>query len=143
MAYDADIDRHDEARTASTSHPGRPGDPISEATTFGIILVGLFSVVLLGLGVEPSGSRPTRLHHRVLRHRSIRSGLSAGPRRTSSSAVRRGRLPADGGLRRAITGSISLDSVILFAIIFIWTPPHFWALALLRSDEYAKPPASR
>ena len=36
----------------------------------------------------------------------------------------------------AVTGSISLESVILFLIIFLWTPPHFWALALKKSKEY-------
>jgi protoheme IX farnesyltransferase len=36
----------------------------------------------------------------------------------------------------AATGDISLSSVVLFAIIFVWTPPHFWALALLKSKEY-------
>lgn len=36
----------------------------------------------------------------------------------------------------AVTGSISLDSALLFALIFFWTPPHFWALALYRSDDY-------
>jgi heme o synthase len=34
------------------------------------------------------------------------------------------------------SGSITLESVALFAIIFIWTPPHFWALSLYRSDDY-------
>ncbi len=38
----------------------------------------------------------------------------------------------------AVTGDISLTSVILFAIIFLWTPPHFWALALYRNGDYAK-----
>jgi protoheme IX farnesyltransferase len=38
----------------------------------------------------------------------------------------------------AITGSVSLSSLALFALIFIWTPPHFWALALVKSEEYAK-----
>jgi protoheme IX farnesyltransferase len=38
----------------------------------------------------------------------------------------------------AVTGSISLESVVLFLIIFIWTPPHFWALALVKSEDYAK-----
>ena len=37
-----------------------------------------------------------------------------------------------------VTNSVTLDSVILFAIIFMWTPPHFWALALLKSEDYAK-----
>ncbi|MFP4519912.1 MAG: heme o synthase [Oceanicaulis sp.] len=37
----------------------------------------------------------------------------------------------------AATGSVSLDAVILFAIIFLWTPPHSWALALYKSGDYA------
>ena len=36
----------------------------------------------------------------------------------------------------AATGEVSLFPVLLFAIIFLWTPPHFWALALVKSDEY-------
>ena len=38
----------------------------------------------------------------------------------------------------AITNSIELGALLLFAIIFIWTPPHFWALAIHREKEYAK-----
>ena len=38
----------------------------------------------------------------------------------------------------AVTGSADLVSFILFAIIFIWTPPHFWALALVKKGDYAK-----
>ena len=38
----------------------------------------------------------------------------------------------------AVTNSISLDAILLVVIIFVWTPPHFWALALDRRDEYAK-----
>jgi heme o synthase len=38
----------------------------------------------------------------------------------------------------AVTGSVSLESIVLFLIIFMWTPPHFWALALYRSDDYAR-----
>ncbi|MBB6261781.1 protoheme IX farnesyltransferase [Paenochrobactrum gallinarii] len=36
----------------------------------------------------------------------------------------------------AATGSISLDSIVLFLIIFLWTPPHFWALSLFMSNDY-------
>jgi heme o synthase len=36
------------------------------------------------------------------------------------------------------TGSVTLDSFVLFAIIFVWTPPHFWALALVKSGDYAR-----
>jgi protoheme IX farnesyltransferase len=38
----------------------------------------------------------------------------------------------------AATGEISLASVVLFTIIFLWTPPHFWALALVKSEEYQR-----
>lgn len=38
----------------------------------------------------------------------------------------------------AVTGDITIEPLILFAIIFVWTPPHFWALALYRSEEYAR-----
>jgi protoheme IX farnesyltransferase len=38
----------------------------------------------------------------------------------------------------AVTGSVDPHSLLLFLIIFTWTPPHFWALAIARRDEYAK-----
>lgn len=37
----------------------------------------------------------------------------------------------------AVTGTVSLESIVLFLIIFMWTPPHFWALALYRKGDYA------
>jgi len=38
----------------------------------------------------------------------------------------------------AVTGEIHSSALLLFLIIFLWTPPHFWALAIARKDEYAK-----
>ncbi len=38
----------------------------------------------------------------------------------------------------AVTGEVSADALLLFLIIFVWTPPHFWSLALYRRDDYAK-----
>jgi heme o synthase len=38
----------------------------------------------------------------------------------------------------AATGSVGVSSIVLFAIIFMWTPPHFWALALIKSGDYAR-----
>jgi protoheme IX farnesyltransferase len=38
----------------------------------------------------------------------------------------------------AVTNSIEPDALLLFLIIFVWTPPHFWALAIARRDDYAK-----
>jgi len=39
--------------------------------------------------------------------------------------------------RTAVTGELSSDALLLFLIIFAWTPPHFWALALYPRREYA------
>ena len=38
----------------------------------------------------------------------------------------------------AVTGDIGLGAMVMFAVIFMWTPPHFWALALTRRDDYEK-----
>jgi protoheme IX farnesyltransferase len=38
----------------------------------------------------------------------------------------------------AATGSLSVEPLLLFLIIFFWTPPHFWALALFRNDDYTR-----
>ena len=38
----------------------------------------------------------------------------------------------------AVTGELSLAAWVIFAIVFIWTPPHFWALAMLLQEDYAK-----
>jgi len=38
----------------------------------------------------------------------------------------------------AVSGEISSDALLLFLIIFAWTPPHFWALALYRKNDYAR-----
>ncbi len=38
----------------------------------------------------------------------------------------------------AVTGTVSLESIALFALIFLWTPPHFWALALFKNEDYKR-----
>jgi heme o synthase len=38
----------------------------------------------------------------------------------------------------AVTGSVAIEPLVLFLIVFLWTPPHFWALSLYRSDDYAR-----
>jgi protoheme IX farnesyltransferase len=37
-----------------------------------------------------------------------------------------------------VTGEVSTDAMLLFLIIFAWTPPHFWSLALCRTEDYAR-----
>src|SRR5262249_62038800 len=44
--------------------------------------------------------------------------------------------PSTGGV--AATGGISVEPCLLFLIIFFWTPPHFWALSLVRADDYTR-----
>jgi len=38
----------------------------------------------------------------------------------------------------AVTGNVAPEALLLFLIIFVWTPPHFWSLALYRRDDYAR-----
>ena len=38
----------------------------------------------------------------------------------------------------AVTGNFSLEPILLFAVIFFWTPPHFWALSVVMKDDYKK-----
>jgi protoheme IX farnesyltransferase len=38
----------------------------------------------------------------------------------------------------AVTGEVGLAAILLSSIVFLWTPPHFWALSLYRSDDYAR-----
>jgi protoheme IX farnesyltransferase len=38
----------------------------------------------------------------------------------------------------AVSGTVGIETIVLFLIIFLWTPPHFWALALVRSGDYAR-----
>jgi protoheme IX farnesyltransferase len=48
-----------------------------------------------------------------------------------------GALPPIVGYAAAM-GEVSLSSIVLFLIIFVWTPPHFWALAILKIDDYGR-----
>ena len=61
----------------------------------------------------------------------------AVPAPSHSAARLAGALPPVIGWAAA-TGDIGLEPLTLFLIIFLWTPPHFWALALNRSDDYAR-----
>jgi protoheme IX farnesyltransferase len=38
----------------------------------------------------------------------------------------------------AVSNSLAIEPLVLFALIFMWTPPHFWALALFRNDDYTR-----
>jgi protoheme IX farnesyltransferase len=131
--FDRDIDAR-MARTAGRPVPSGRVSPRA-ALTFGCALAAL-SLLELSLTVNP-----------------LAAGLSfAGflgyvfmytvwlKRRTPQNIViggAAGAIPPLVGWA-AVTGSVSGTAVILFFIVFFWTPPHFWALSLLMKDEYAK-----
>ena len=133
MWYDADIDAV-MSRTATRPVPsGRvlPG----EALAFGLVLSAL-SVMTLGVLVNwLAGSLLafTIFFYAVVYTMWLK-------RWTPQNIViggAAGAFPPIIGWAAA-TGQVSLESVILFAIIFLWTPPHFWALALFKSADYGR-----
>jgi protoheme IX farnesyltransferase len=132
MWYDADIDAV-MTRTANRPVPAgriRPG----EALGFGLILSAL-SVMTLGVLVNwlsASLLAFTIFFYGVIYTMWLK-------RSTPQNIViggAAGAIPPVIGWAAA-TGSVSLESVILFLIIFLWTPPHFWALALFKAQDYA------
>ena len=133
MAYEGDIDAL-MSRTANRPIPrGRitPG----EAMAFGLILA-FFSVMTLGILVNLLAGALlafTIFFYVVVYTMWLK-------RWTAQNIVIGG---AAGALPpvvawAAATGSLSMEPLLLFLIIFFWTPPHFWALALFRSDDYAR-----
>jgi protoheme IX farnesyltransferase len=133
MWYDADIDAL-MTRTARRPVPmGRvkPG----EALAFGLTLAS-FAVVVLGLlvNVLAAGLLAFTIFFYIAVYtmwlkRSTPQNIVIG------GAA--GALPPMIGWA-AVTGSMSFEPVLLFLIVFLWTPPHFWALALYRTEEFAR-----
>ena len=133
MWYDADIDAV-MSRTATRPIPS--GRVLAgEALTFGLILSAL-SVMTLGVLVNWLSAALlafTIFFYAVVYTMWLK-------RWTAQNIVIGG---AAGALPpvvawAAATGSLSPEPILLFLIIFLWTPPHFWALALFRSDDYAR-----
>ena len=133
MWYDADIDAR-MVRTARRPVPMGRVQP-GEALAFGLTLAG-FSVATLGLMV--SWVAAALLAFTIFYYAVIYTAWLK--RATPQNIViggAAGAFPPMIGWAAA-TGSLSLEPVILFLIIFFWTPPHFWALALYRTDDYAR-----
>ena len=133
MWFDADIDAR-MARTAARPIPRGRVSP-GEARTFGTILA-IGSVLCLGVLVNWTASALLALaiaYYIVVYTMWLK-------RRTAQNIViggAAGAIPPVIGWAAA-TGSVSLESLVLFMIIFLWTPPHFWALALLRQRDYER-----
>jgi protoheme IX farnesyltransferase len=131
--YDRDIDAS-MARTANRPVASGRVSP-NAALIYGISLAALACVVLT-VGVNPlaaalslSGFLGYTLVYTVWLKRSTPQNIVIGG---AAGAVP----PLVGWA--ATTGSLSWTALYLFAIVFYWTPPHFWALSLLMKDEYAK-----
>ena len=133
MWYDADIDAM-MTRTARRPVPmGRiqPG----EALAFGLTLA-VFAVVVLGLLVDALAA--ALLAFTIFFYVVIYTvGLKRSTPQNIVIGGVAGAFPPMIGWT-AVTGSLSLEPVLLFLIIFMWTPPHFWALALYRTEDYAR-----
>ncbi|HVX99956.1 MAG TPA: heme o synthase [Pseudorhodoplanes sp.] len=133
MWYDADIDAL-MTRTAKRPIPlGRvaPG----EALAYGATLSG-FSVMTMGLLVNWLAAG--LLAFTILFYAAIYTAWLK--RLTPQNIViggAAGAFPPMIGWA-AVTNSIGLESILLFLIIFFWTPPHFWALSLSRANDYAR-----
>jgi protoheme IX farnesyltransferase len=133
MWYDADIDAA-MARTASRPIPRGQVSP-SEARSFGAVLA-LGSVVCLGLMANWLAS--ALLAFTIAFYVFV---YTMWLKRTTPQNIviggAAGALPPMIGWAAA-TGTVSFPSFVLFLIIFFWTPPHFWALAILRTRDYAR-----
>lgn len=133
MWYDADIDRV-MRRTASRPIPaGRISE--GEALGFGLAL-SLLSCLMLGLAANWFAG--LFLAFTIFFYVVI---YTMWLKRTTPQNIviggAAGAFPPMIGWACA-TGAVSVESVLMFALIFMWTPPHFWALALFMKDDYSK-----
>jgi heme o synthase len=133
MWYDRDIDAL-MRRTRKRPIPAGRLAP-DEALAFGVTL-SLFSVVVMGVAVNWTAAALLALASAFyvfvytvwLKRRTPQNIVIGGAA---------GAFPPMIGWA-AVTGGVSVEAMALFLIIFVWTPPHFWALALYRADDYAK-----
>jgi len=133
MAYDADIDAV-MSRTAQRPIPRGAVLP-SDAYAFGTIFA-IASVSMMWLFVNPMASALLAftigfyffVYTKWLKRRTPQNIVIGGLA---------GALPPAIGWA-SVTGSLDIEPLVLVAIIFLWTPPHFWALSLYRSDDYAR-----
>jgi protoheme IX farnesyltransferase len=133
MWYDADVDAL-MGRTAARPIPAGRLAP-GEALAFGLTL-GIGSVVVLGLLVNATAAALLAATiafyvfvYTVWLKRATPQNIVIG------GAA--GALPPIIGWA-AVTGGFAVEPTLLFLIIFFWTPPHFWALALYRKEDYAR-----
>jgi len=133
MWYDRDIDKIMNRTRGRAIPMGRVDE--SEALAFGIVL-SLFSVMIMGMalnwvaaGVLAFANFFYVVIYTMLLKRTTPQNIVIG------GAA--GAFPPVVGWA-AVTGDVTLIPIILFAIIFLWTPPHFWALSLFANEDYKR-----
>ncbi|MGI9484887.1 MAG: heme o synthase [Geminicoccaceae bacterium] len=132
-SYDADIDRIMVRTRKRPTAAGRISP--ADALAFGLTL-SVISIMVMGLAVNWTAAALLALtigfyvliYTMWLKRRTPQNIVIGGAA---------GALPPIVGWS-AVTGDVGLGSIALFAIIFFWTPPHFWALALYRTKDYAE-----
>lgn len=133
MWYDADID----ALMSRTANRPIPAGKIvrSNALTFGLIL-SAFAIGLLAFATNllAAGLLAFTIFFYVVVYTMVLKRLT--PQNIVIGGMA-GALPPVIGYA-AVTGFVSVSSLILFLLIFLWTPPHFWALALVKHEDYAR-----
>jgi protoheme IX farnesyltransferase len=133
MWYDADIDAQ-MTRTRTRPIPAGRVQP-GEALAFGLTL-SVFAVVTLGLMVNLLSAG--LLAFTIFFYAVIYTAwLKRGTPQNIVIGGAAGAFPPMIGWA-AVTGSLTIEPLILFLIIFFWTPPHFWALAIYKKDDYAR-----
>src|ERR671910_1274990 len=133
MWYDRDIDAL-MRRTRKRPIPAGRVAP-DEALAFGVTL-SLFSVMVMGVAVNWTAAALLALASAFyvfvytvwLKRRTPQNIVIGGAA---------GAFPPMIGWA-AVTGGVSVEAMALFLIIFVWTPPHFWALALFRNEDYVR-----
>ncbi len=132
MGYDVDIDR---VMTRTQKRPTARG-VVSVPNAYGFAsILSVFSVVVLGLAVNWWAAALlafTIWFYAVVYTIWLKR---ATPQNIVIGGAAGAFPPMIGWL--AMSGGLTLEPILLFLIIFFWTPPHFWALALLKVDDYA------
>jgi protoheme IX farnesyltransferase len=131
------IDRRIDGEMARTRHRPLPTGAVSESQALGFALaLGVLSMVLLTLLVNPLTALLSfgsligyAIVYTVWLKRATPQNIVIGGAAGAAP-------PVLGWA--AVTNTIDPNALLLFLIIFTWTPPHFWALAIARRDEYAK-----
>lgn len=133
MYFDRDIDQIMK-RTRTRPIPAGKVTP-NEALMFGIAL-GIISVALLWVTANALSALIALsgilfyvlIYTLILKRRTPQNIVIGGAAGSVAPLI----------AWAAVTGTVELPAVLLFLVIFLWTPPHFWALALLASKDYAR-----